>query len=463
MEKGIGPSRIEAKEGLHMASFVEHLTRLIDAPDRFDIPYDQLVGHQIAAANERFGQRIGEISLLGHRAETAGLGRVTGLADLVPLLFAHTTYKSYPESWLVQKKWDRMASWLETVSTYPVARVADNAIGDIDDWLAALEGEGSFVSCSSGTTGKCSMLVASASDRSFAKRNTALAFAWSTAIDPQRDFKIMAVVPVPSSPRNKDVRAAISERFGNGDDYHFHGGNMTIGQVSKMVALRRTIADGTAPPEDLAAYERTTAQRQAELDIGIDEAVQALIDNRARKLLVSGQFVMLHQMAHKIRAAGYGRHDFQPDNAMFVGGGLKGAVLPPDYREFIMETFNLSYGRVYQYYGMQELNTTMPRCAKGRYHVPPWLIPLMLDDTGDNLLTPSGGEIEGRAGFFDLSLDARWGGIISGDRIQMRFGRCDCGHQGPTVGPDIVRYADVGDGDKITCAGTIDAYVRGVA
>jgi hypothetical protein len=29
------------------------------------------------------------------------------------------------------------------------------------------------------------------------------------------------------------------------------------------------------------------------------------------------------------------------------------------------------------------------------------------------------------------------------------------------VFPDIVRFANLTDGDKITCAGTMDAYVRG--
>ena len=68
-----------------------------------------------------------------------------------------------------------------------------------------------------------------------------------------------------------------------------------------------------------------------------------------------------------------------------------------------------------------------------------------------------------RAAFLDLSLDGRWGGVISGDRVTVDFGKCDCGHQGPTVGSEIVRYADLEGGDKITCAGTIDAYVRGAA
>ena len=43
----------------------------------------------------------------------------------------------------------------------------------------------------------------------------------------------------------------------------------------------------------------------------------------------------------------------------------KGALLPDDYREFVFETFNLRPERNYQMYGMQELNSSMPRCQKG--------------------------------------------------------------------------------------------------
>ena len=106
----------------------------------------------------------------------------------------------------------------------------------------------------------------------------------------------------------------------------------------------------------------------------------------------------------------------------------------------------------------------MPRCrAGGRYHVPPWVVPLILDKTGDNLLPMSGSEYEGRAAFFDLSLDGRWGGIISGDRISIDFSPCACGATGPSIRDNIVRYADLEGDDKIGCAGTVDAYVRGVA
>ena len=65
----------------------------------------------------------------------------------------------------------------------------------------------------------------------------------------------------------------------------------------------------------------------------------------------------------------------------------------------------------------------MPRCQKGgRYHVPPWIVPMVLNKDGDALLPHAGGEVEGRAAFFDLSLDGRWGGVITGDKISLDLG-----------------------------------------
>jgi hypothetical protein len=60
--------------------------------------------------------------------------------------------------------------------------------------------------------------------------------------------------------------------------------------------------------------------------------------------------------------------------------------------------------------------------------------------------------------------------VITGDRISLDFDPCACGCAGPSIADDIVRYADLADlagpdgvDDKIGCAGTVDAYVRGLA
>jgi hypothetical protein len=50
---------------------------------------------------------------------------------------------------------------------------------------------------------------------------------------------------------------------------------------------------------------------------------------------------------------------------------------------------------------------------------------------------------------------------MSGDKIVAEFGACRCGRAGPTILDEISRFSDSADGDKITCAGTMDAYVRG--
>jgi hypothetical protein len=92
------------------------------------------------------------------------------------------------------------------------------------------------------------------------------------------------------------------------------------------------------------------------------------------------------------------------------------------------------------------------------------MVCLPLNKEGDALAEGVGeGQVEGRAAFFDLSLDGRWGGVISGDHVHVDFGPCKCGAKSPSIRDDIYRYADLDGDDKIGCAGTVDAYVRGMS
>jgi len=40
---------------------------------------------------------------------------------------------------------------------------------------------------------------------------------------------------------------------------------------------------------------------------------------------------------------------------------------------------------------------------------------------------------------------------------------CACGNASPSIRDDVYRYSDLEGDDKIGCAGTVDAYVRGMA
>lgn len=448
-----------------MGEAVERLTGLVKDEGRYDIPFADLREPQIAAMNERFQARRGSIRLLRHRADEAGLDAIRDHADAVPLLFPHTAYKSYPESFLTGQRWDRLGKWLDTVSTYRVPPQDVAAIDDMDAWIAGLETSGHFVSCSSGTTGKSAMLVASPKDMDWCRTEAVAAYSWGSGVTPAHDRRMFGMAPVASVARNRVTGEAYVAALQDPDFamFHYPVPPITVGALTGMVLLRKAIAEGVALPEDIRRYEAVSAARQKTVADAVDITARAVIDARASKLHVSGLWSGLYAVAKAVRDMGYAADDFHPENSIYVGGGLKGATLPPDYRAFVYQTFNIAPDRNYQNYSMQELQSGMPRCRQGgRYHVPPWVVPLLLDKAGETL-APTHGETEGRAAFFDLSLDGRWGGVISGDKVSIDFGPCPCGHKGPSIRDDIVRYSDLEGDDKIGCAGTVDAYVRGVA
>jgi hypothetical protein len=448
-----------------MASATERLTGLIGAADCFDIPPDELLPVQLAAANERLHSQIGAIGLLRNRADAAETAEINELADLVPLLFAHTTYKTYGEGWLSEQRWDRMGRWLATVSTRPVDGLDTAGVTTLDDWIKRLETVGHYLSCSSGTTGKPAMLSCTEADIALSAKTNIEALLWATGLQRGEDRKFLGLGPQFAAPREDAIRQAMVEAFSTRyEPYQFGGGEpITVGSMVDMITLRRKLTDGTARPSEISEFERIATQRAAEMASSAEKAVDAVIESRSLPLLATGMFATLFQIAERMQAKGHGGSDFHPENAMMVAGGLKGAVLPPNYREYVLETFNVTEERLYHMYSMREINATFPLCHAGRYHVSPWVIMLPLDAAGERLLEAGADEIEARAAFFDTSIEGRWGGVISGDRVKVSFGSCDCGHQGPTVGRDIERYADLPGGDKITCAGSIDAYVRGVS
>jgi hypothetical protein len=122
----------------------------------------------------------------------------------------------------------------------------------------------------------------------------------------------------------------------------------------------------------------------------------------------SGEIAHLQLVAARERA-------FHPDTVIFGAGGTKGTKMPSDYRDQIYRF----YGETHRsdHYGMTELICGFPKCTACRYHQPPWIVTLVLDQTGEHLLDTSEGQVEGRAAFFDIGTEARWGGVISGDRI----------------------------------------------
>jgi hypothetical protein len=427
------------------------------------MPYAEALPLQLEAVNERFQDRVQKIKLLQNRAEEGDITEVRQLSDIVPLLFAHTAYKSYPEHWLMEQKWDRMAKWLDTVSTHRVKPIDRSGVSGLDDWLEQLGKHNHFVSCSSGTTGKCAIMNASTVDLDFAGKSLLQGIVWA-GLAPNHDRRMIGLGQVAATPRNRATGKPMVEAFSMPGTVPFSPNvpPITIGGITEMVVLRKKIADGTATPTEISHYEAEAVRREKSMVSAVEQAAQALIEHRHDRLHLMGLYGPLYKVADLVRSKGYTGKDFK-ENSLFISGGLKRVQVPDDYQQVIFDTFNLAPERICHAYGMQELNTNAVRCSAGRYHMAPWVVLLLLDESGEHLIEPPAkGEIEGRAAFFDLSLDGRWGGVISGDKIRATWEPCACGHRSPSIDADIQRYADMASGDKIACSGTIDAYVRGV-
>jgi hypothetical protein len=99
-----------------------------------------------------------------------------------------------------------------------------------------------------------------------------------------------------------------------------------------------------------------------------------------------------------------------------------------------------------------------PLCSQNFYHFMPHTIPILIDKDAQEL--PREGVQTGRLALFDLLAETYWGGFISGDQVTMHWQEdCACGWKGPRIEKTITRYAEMeGGDDKITCAGSAQAY-----
>jgi hypothetical protein len=196
------------------------------------------------------------------------------------------------------------------------------------------------------------------------------------------------------------------------------------------------------------------AEMPARQSAFIREVVPQLNDER---VLALGITLLFHQIAQQGLADGV-RGEFAPGSVIMGGGGGKGAVLPADAEAVIKHFFGVN--RMVGGYGMTEQNAYLLSCERDRFHVPPWVTALVLDpDTGQPL--PRTGEQTGRAAFFDMTHDGSWGGIVTGDRVQIDYRPCGCGRATVHLHKTIQRFSELaGDDDKLTCAATPSAQAE---
>jgi hypothetical protein len=439
------------------------------------IPREDLESLQRDAMILRFADHRENIEILRKLADRLAISRVSELDDVVPLLFSHTAFKSYPAALLDKKRFDLMTQWLDKLTTYDLSGVDTDGCDSIDGWIDRLDEQTPLeVITSSGTTGTLSIIP---KDKAGSVQGMHLwkMFLFQTFGKQPTHDELNPVVDVvwPNYSGGKlghlRIASMIRHSFTGGDESRFHAlysdaiDTDLMFLASKMrAAASRGELDRLEIDPQLAARKDEFIAMQARRPQEMSEFFERLSNElRGKRVFMTSAYNLMYDVA----AAGVDRGVtavFAPDSAILTGGGAKGFVLPDDYME-VIKTF-LGVEHIQEGYGFSEQNAFHWACEEGRYHVQPWIVPFVLDPETSKPLPREGVQV-GRAAVYDLLNQSHWGGVISGDEVTVDWSTpCPCGRTSVAFEHDIIRYSEKEgvEDDRITCAATHEVHNEAV-
>jgi hypothetical protein len=436
------------------------------------VPRGLLEELQTEALSMRFERQKDRIPTLSKMADRQGITRVDEIDEVLPLLFEQTMYKSYPTYLLEKGQFDKLTTWLDRLTPYNLSEVDVSGCDSIHSWLDVLSAETELDPISSsGTTGTMSFTPRDRSD-------------WRTFI--LGGFRVQLLQKFGEPPTESDLHAKLHvcwpsypdghtpffraphyfhKYFAMGSDDHFHPMYDSPGDTDVMflaARLRAAQARGDSRLDvpqslldrrsELAAMERDRPARAA-----------AWMETLVSELPGKRVFLMAPvQLIYDVAVAGLAQGktcNFAPNSSIQVGVGGKGFALADDWEDVVNRFINFD-GAYGYFYGFSEQTGVSVRCEHGRCHLPPWLIPLILDPETSELLPREGVQV-GRAAFFDLAINGAWGGLITGDKVEIDWSECSCDRTTAHISEDISRFSvEQGGTDKITCTATPEAHAE---
>jgi acyl-CoA synthetase (AMP-forming)/AMP-acid ligase II len=429
---------------------------------------DRLGELQLAAIRMRFEELRDRIPALRATADRQGIDSIETLDSAVPLLFPHTTYKSYPAALLERNRFDALTRWLDRLTTRDLSDLDVSGCEGIDSWLDELDRSTDLrVAHSSATTGTMSFLPRTEGEwqrQVRLHRMGLFQFSDPCATRDHTDEFFEVIWPMFRRGGGAIVRSADAHVVAiAGGEEHFHA--MYPGRMSSdlmFLAARLRAAEARGERDHLGvgdalrarAMEFEALQREMAEDLPrfLGDTVERL---RGHRVYCLGTWNVLYNLAQAGLEQGR-KEVFAPDSVIFTGGGAKGEVVPPDWKDVVKRFAGVE--QLHHGYGMTELMAINKMCEHERFHLDPGAVLFVLDpDSG--IPRPREGVQTGRAAFFDLLPDSYWGGFITGDEVSVDWSPCECGLTSAHLGPMIRRYSEIrGGDDKITCAATEEAH-----
>ncbi len=431
------------------------------------IDQQELETLQRAAMKKRFEMHYASIEMLRNLADRLKVTELNEFNDVVPLLFAHTAFKSYPAALIDKKRWDLMTKWLQKLTSYDISNVDLEGCESLDEWLDRLDQQTPLeVITSSGTTGTISLIPKSREQAHYTMKVWRCFLFQTFGKEPSEEEMnpdVDVIWPNHAKGKLGHLRMAqlLRSEFTGGDESRFHAlYEDAIDSDLMFLASKMRAAASKGELDRLEIDPKLMARKDEfiEMQARRPQEMADFFANCTEKLAGKRVFTTAaYPIMYEVAAAGLEKGIkgvFAKNSAILTGGGTKGFVLPDNFLEVIKEFMGVDV--IQEGYGMSEISAFHWACEEGHYHIAPWVVPFILDpETSEPL--PREGTVTGRAAFYDLVNDSHWGGIISGDEVTMHWDTpCSCGRKSVYLAHDIMRYSEKEgvEDDRISCSAT---------
>ena len=444
--------------------------------DGFTLTPEQIDELHLSGARKRFSELRPQLAMLDKLAKEQSIERVDTIDDVVPLLFPHTVYKSYPLSFLDRGRFDKMTRWLNGLTTIDLSQLDASGIDSIDDWLDLLDAQTQLlVSHTTGTTGKLSFIPRTKEQwrQTVVHSGCMLRHWWGPESGPDMAIHQRPII-IPGyrygASATQRANGFMIELFAGSEAnslFMYPDSRFSADLVSLAGRLRAAEARGEQGAVEISPALLKRREGLSALEKRRPQDLQNFFDaarNRfgGQDVYIAGVWTLLYDWAEAGLKQGQS-NIFGKNSVLFSGGGKKGMALPDNYREIIKEF--LGFESAYEMYAISEQMGFSIMCEQGRYHVPPVIIPFLLDPaTGIPLSRKD--HTTGRLALLDLMPQSYWAGLITGDEVTWGGWEtpCACGRTGPFLHDSIRRYGETeGGDDRIVCAGAPEAHDQALA
>jgi hypothetical protein len=385
-------------------------------------------------------------------ARDAGVGETTDLATIQrELLSTDDIFKSYDPSVLEERRFDKMNEWLGKVFHERIS-FGVSGITTIDGWIDRLIAHGVRVIYSSGSSGRFSFVPRDPiSWHRFSVAPSAYVAAMVVQNETTSALKRAVLGPAMKMLDPFTLARLLHRRSMpdfDGVFLAFRGGHMGTQIVAQELAKRfrtntfmydfdvpastvRLLSTGPKSPEEeraLLAFRDATVGKKDEHYARIIAALEQA-SKSGRKVFIAGAPYLFKELLERMNGT---TMPLVRGSFVMTGGGWKTftgeKIEPAVLGQMIGETFGLPQTNVIDAYSMAEIHGVVPRCEHGRYHIPPMIEPLVVDDA---LQPMRGNDITGTFAFLDPFAVSYPGFIVSGDRVRLVDEQCACGTWGP--------------------------------